>query len=259
MDDLTNRKILMDNYKMTLCRMWEKKGECKFGSECTYAHGKEDQYRKRLCPKYISDEGCDEKCHKLHFNAIDVEDMFRLIQTLRTDHLKMMEENNDLLHEIADLRTDHLQMMEENNNLLHEITDYIDARNQLIDVIDNNEQEIISIKKTHDEAKKTERTFLLQEQSKLFTENFHLKNKLDYANKLNQHLIQKELENNQKIQQLLHEIQTLKSTTMQTNNSNQTNSCTTTIGSSATGNSASSTSTRKRPYPPVPLFYDDNS
>lgn len=241
MNDLTNSKILLENYKLILCRRWEKDGECKFGSECTYAHGEEDLYRKRLCPKYISDGQCHEKCHRLHINAMEVEDMFHLIQNLRKDRLLMMEENNNLLHEVAELRKERLKMMEENNNLLHEITDYIDARNQLIDVIDNNEQEIISIKKTHDEAKKTERTFLLQEQSKLFTENFHLKNELEYTRKLNEQLIQKELENNHKIQDLIREILTLKSTQAPPQSNLPT---------------ISHTSRQKRPYPPVPLFND---
>jgi len=34
------------NYKTELCRNWESTGECEFGKECAYAHGKDELMRR---------------------------------------------------------------------------------------------------------------------------------------------------------------------------------------------------------------------
>ncbi|CAL1696384.1 unnamed protein product [Somion occarium] len=46
----TNRKLGL--YKTELCRSWEEKGSCRYGSKCQFAHGEEELRKVQRHPKY---------------------------------------------------------------------------------------------------------------------------------------------------------------------------------------------------------------
>ncbi|KAF9648520.1 hypothetical protein BDM02DRAFT_3082669, partial [Thelephora ganbajun] len=39
-------------YKTELCRSWEEKGSCRYGSKCQFAHGEEELRKVPRHPKY---------------------------------------------------------------------------------------------------------------------------------------------------------------------------------------------------------------
>ena len=45
-----NRKLGL--YKTELCRSWEEKGSCRYGSKCQFAHGEEELRKVPRHPKY---------------------------------------------------------------------------------------------------------------------------------------------------------------------------------------------------------------
>ena len=45
-----NRKLGL--YKTELCRSWEEKGTCRYGSKCQFAHGEEELRKVPRHPKY---------------------------------------------------------------------------------------------------------------------------------------------------------------------------------------------------------------
>lgn len=68
------------NYKTEMCKNWIQTGECEFGAECAYAHGKDElkkkassihkNYKTKMCKKWhVSTPGhCSygDKCQFIH-------------------------------------------------------------------------------------------------------------------------------------------------------------------------------------------------
>lgn len=114
-NNLNIKKPVPNKYKTEICRNWEIEGSCRFGDECTFAHGDQELHKRAAMPPNYKTKVCKqftekpfycpygEKCQFLHINRSEEPSKQIKYSVMLTQTLKQMEQRLIYLDDYEDI------------------------------------------------------------------------------------------------------------------------------------------------------------